>query len=51
MDKINVNINSKNRNKNENSNKFTVEISNNLLRLNKDEYFTSNVNGLYCYNS
>ena len=51
MDKINIYINSKNRNENENSNKFTVKIPNNLLRLNKDEYFTLNVNGFYCYNS
>ena len=51
MDKINIYINSKNRNENENANKFTVKIPNNLLRLNRDEYFTLNVNGFYCYNS
>jgi hypothetical protein len=51
MDKINIYINSKNRKENENSNKFTVKIPNNLLRLNRDEYFTLNVNGFYCYNS
>ena len=51
MDKINIYINSKNRSENENSNKFTVKIPNNLLRLNRDEYFTLNVNGFYCYNS
>ena len=43
MDKINIYINSKNRNENENANKFTVKIPNNLLRLNRDEYFTLNV--------
>ena len=51
MDKINIYINSKNRSENENPNKFTVKIPNNLLRLNRDEYFTLNVNGFYCYNS
>jgi hypothetical protein len=51
MDKINIYINSKNRSENENSNKFVVKIPNNLLRLNRDEYFTLNVNGFYCYNS
>jgi hypothetical protein len=51
MDKINIYINSKNRSEIENANKFTVKIPNNLLRLNKDEYFTLNVNGFYCYNS
>ena len=51
MDKINIYINSKNRSENENANKFTVKIPNNLLRLNKNEYFTLNVNGFYCYNS
>ena len=51
MDKINVYINSKNRNENENGNKFMVKIPNNLLRLNRNEFFTLNVNGFYCYNS
>ena len=51
MDKINIYINSKNRDVNENANKFKVKIPNNLLRLNRDEYFTLNVNGFYCYNS
>ena len=51
MDKINIYINSKNRKENEYANKFTVKIPNNLLRLNRDEYFTLNVNGFYCYNS
>jgi hypothetical protein len=45
MDQINIYINSKNRKENENSNIFTVEIPNSLLRLNRDEYFTLNVNG------
>ncbi len=39
------------RNENENANKFTVKIPNNLLRLNRFEFFTLNVNGFYCYNS
>jgi len=39
MDKINIYINSKNRKEKENANKFTVKIPNNLLRLNRDEYF------------
>ena len=43
MDKINIYINSKNRSENENANKFTVKIPNNLLRSNKNEYFTLNV--------
>ena len=51
MDKINIYINSKNGNENSNSNKFVVKIPNNLLRLNRNEYFTLNVNGFYCYNS
>ena len=51
MDKINIYINSKNRSENENANKFTVKIPNNLLRLNRNEYLTLNVNGVYCYNS
>ena len=51
MDKINIYINSKNRSENENANKFTVKIPNNLLRLNRNEYFTLNINGFYCYNS
>jgi len=46
MDKINIYINSKNRKENEYANKFTVKIPNNLLRLNRDEYFT-----LKCFNS
>ena len=51
MDKINIFINSKYRKENENSNKFMVKIPNNLLRLDRNEYFTLNVNGFYCYNS
>ena len=27
------------------------KIPNNLLRLNRNEYFTLNINGFYCYNS
>jgi len=45
MDKINIYINSKNRNENENANKFMVKIPNNLLRLNRNEFFTLNING------
>ncbi len=51
MDKINIYIYSKNRSENENSNKFTVKIPNSLLRLNRHEYVTLNVNGFNCYNS
>jgi hypothetical protein len=50
-DKINVYINTKNRNVYETSSKFVVNVPQNLLRLEKDEYFTLNVNGFYCYNS
>ncbi len=38
MDKINIYINSKNRSENENSNKFNVKISNNLSKLNRNEF-------------
>lgn len=50
-DKINVYINSKNRNESETSSKFIVNIPQNLLRLEKDEFFTLNVNGFYCFNT
>lgn len=50
-DKINVFINSKNRNDFETSSRFVVNIPQNLLRLDKDEYFTLNVNGFYCFNT
>jgi hypothetical protein len=49
--KINMYINSKNRNSSESSSKFKVKVPENLLRLNKNEYFTLNVNGFYCFNS
>jgi hypothetical protein len=49
--KINMYINSKNRNSNESSSRFRVKVPENLLRLNKNEYFTLNVNGFYCFNS
>lgn len=50
-DKINVYINSKNRNESETSSKFIVNIPQNLLRLEKDEFFSLNVNGFYCFNT
>jgi hypothetical protein len=50
-DKINVYINTKNRNDYETSSKFIVNVPQNLLRLEKDEYFTLNVNGFYCFNT
>ena len=50
-DKINVYINTKNRNDYETSSKFIVNVPQNLLRLDKDEYFTLNVNRFYCFNT
>lgn len=50
-EKINIYINSKNRNSNESSSNFHVTIPDGMLSLNKDEYFTLNVNGFYCFNS
>lgn len=50
-DKVNVYINSKNRSEFETSSKFIVNVPQNLLRLEKDEYFTLNVNGFYCFNT
>jgi hypothetical protein len=44
-DKINVYINSKNRNTYETASKFIVNVPQNLLRLEKDEFFTLNLNG------
>ena len=44
-------INSKNRDSNESSSRFKVKVPENLLRLGKNEYFTLNVNGFYCFNS
>jgi len=49
--KINMYINSKNRDSNELSSRFKVKVPENLLRLGKNEYFTLNVNGFYCFNS
>ena len=49
--KINMYINSKNRDSNESSSRFKVKVPENLLRLGKNEYFTLNVNGFYCFNS
>ena len=51
MNKINIYINSKNRKSNETTSNFKINIPNNLLTLNKDEFFTINVNGFYCFNS
>ena len=51
MDKINIYINSKNRDSNEKISNFTVRIPQNLLRLERGEHFSLNVNGFYCYNS
>lgn len=50
-DKVNVYINSKNRSEFETSSKFVVNVPQNLLRLEKDEFFTLNVNGFYCFNT
>lgn len=50
-DKINVYINSKNRYDYETSSKFIVNVPQNLLRLEKDEFFTLNVNGFFCFNT
>jgi len=50
-DKINVYINSKNRNTYETASKFIVNVPQNLLRLERDEFFTLNVNGFYCFNT
>ena len=49
--KTNVYINSKNGNPAETAWKFVVKIPENLLRLHKDEYFSLNVNGFYCFNA
>ena len=49
--KTNIYINSKNRNPAETASKFVVKIPENLLRLQKDEYFSLNVNGFYCFNT
>ncbi len=51
MDKINIYINSKNRDSNEKISNFTVRIPQNLLRLERGELLSLNVNGFYCYNS
>lgn len=50
-DKINVYINSKNRSQFETSSKFLVNVPQNLLRLERDEFFTLNINGFYCFNT
>ena len=49
--KTNIYINSKNRNPAETVSKFVVKVPENLLRLHKDEYFSLNVNGFYCFNT
>ena len=48
---INVYINRKNREINETSSKFIVKIPENLLKLQKDEFFSLNVSGFYCFNT
>jgi len=48
---INVYINSKNRNENETPSRFIVNIPQNLLRLEKNEYYSLNVSGFYCFNT
>ena len=45
MDKINIYINSKNRDSNEKISNLTVRIPQNLLRLERGEHFSLNVNG------
>jgi len=51
MDKINIYINSKNRQPYETSSNFVVNVPENVLRLQKGEFFTLNVNGFYCFNT
>jgi hypothetical protein len=50
MSKINIYVNSKNRKSDESPSNFNVIIPNDLLKINKDEYFTLSVNSFYCYN-
>jgi len=51
MDKINIYIDSKNRQPYETSSNFIVNVPENVLRLQKGEFFTLNVNGFYCFNT
>ena len=51
QNKTNVYINSKNRNPAETASKFLVKIPEILLRIQKDEYFSLNVNGFYAFNT
>ncbi len=51
MDNTKFYIKSRNRDPSEAISNFTVRISQNLLRLQQNEYFTLNVNGFYWYNS
>ncbi len=50
MSKINIYINSKNRKSDESPSNFSAIIPDDLLKINKDEYFTISVNSFYCYN-
>ena len=50
MSKINIYVNSKNRKSYESPSNFSVIIPDDLLKINKDEYFTLSVNSFYCYN-
>ena len=50
MSKINIYVNSKNRKSDESPSNFSVIIPDDLLKINKDEYFTLSVNSFYCYN-
>ncbi len=44
MSKINIYVNSKNRKSDESPSNFSVIIPDDLLKINKDEYFTLSVN-------
>jgi hypothetical protein len=50
MSKINIYVNSKNIKSDESPSNFSVIVPNDLLKINKDEYFTLSVNSFYCYN-
>ncbi len=50
MSKKNIYVNSKNRKSDESPSNFSVIIPDDLLKINKDEYFTLSVNSFYCYN-
>ena len=50
MSKINIYVNSKNRKSDESPSNFSVIITDGLLKVNSDEYFSLSVNSFYCYN-